>query len=125
MTTGPSPDLLLGELEAARMAWADVLTALDSIGGPNALPSYRTEAWIRATQQQRLTALALLGHRELLAQPGHFGADYAGGKYHRNHDLPELSELDRRRWAPTGDRALWVRYGDAGPPSVIEGVRAA
>lgn len=116
---------LLGELEAARIAWVDVLAALDSIGGPNSLPSYRAEAWIRATRQQRLTALALLGHRELLTEPGRHGADYAGGRYHRNHDLPELTELERRRWGPTGDRALWVRYGDAGPPPVIEEVRAA
>jgi len=26
------------------------------------------------------------------------------------------SELMRRRYPPTGDPALWVRYGPAGPP---------
>lgn len=107
------------------MAWPDVLAALDAIGGPTALVAPTTTAWTSATRQQRLTALALLGHRELIAEPGQHGPDYAGGRFHRNHDLPELSELERRRWGPTGDRALWVRFGDAGPPPVIEEVRAA
>lgn len=50
--------------------------------------------------------------------------DYADGRFHRAHELAEYSELQRRRWPPTGDRELWIRYGPAGPPAV-EGVRAA
>jgi hypothetical protein len=41
--------------------------------------------------------------------------DYVGGRYHRAHELAD-PELLRRRWPPTGDRDLWVRYGAAGPP---------
>lgn len=26
------------------------------------------------------------------------------------------TELNRRRYPPTGDRKLWVKYGPAGPP---------
>lgn len=43
--------------------------------------------------------------------------DYAAGNYHRPNHLAEYSELQKRRWPPTGDRDLWIRYGPAGPPS--------
>lgn len=52
-------------------------------------------------------------------------ADYAGGRYHRNHPLPEFTELQRRRFPPTGDRDLWVRYGPAGPPQPANSREAA
>jgi hypothetical protein len=57
-------------------------------------------------------ALARADHElaELIAQ------DFAGGKWHRQHPLPRVCEIDRLRWPPTGDRDLWVRYGPAGPP---------
>lgn len=42
--------------------------------------------------------------------------DYVGGRYHRNHELAEHTEVQIRRWPPTGNRELWVRYGPAGPP---------
>jgi hypothetical protein len=45
------------------------------------------------------------------------GADYAGGRFHRNHELAEYGDVQRLRWPPTGDRDLWVRYGPAGPPA--------
>lgn len=44
--------------------------------------------------------------------------DYPGGRYHRIHDLPEHTEVEKARWGPTGDRDLWVRYGPAGPPDI-------
>lgn len=44
--------------------------------------------------------------------------DYAGGRYHRVHDLPEHTDLQKARWGPTGDRDLWVQYGPAGPPDI-------
>jgi hypothetical protein len=44
--------------------------------------------------------------------------DYPGGRYHRTHPLGGPSELDLRRWPPTGDRDLWILYGPAGPPEV-------
>lgn len=109
---------LLGELEAARVAWPDVLAALDAIGGPERLVDHTTVDWLSAPRNHRLTVLALLGHRELLATPGRHGGDYPGGKFHQQYEMPEFSELDVRRYPPTGDRALWVRYGPAGPPPV-------
>jgi hypothetical protein len=42
--------------------------------------------------------------------------DYFGGRWHRQHALPAVREIDRRRYPPTGDRELWIRYGPAGPP---------
>jgi hypothetical protein len=36
--------------------------------------------------------------------------DYAGGRYHRTHELPgEYTELQKRRYPPNGDRDEWVR----------------
>jgi hypothetical protein len=46
--------------------------------------------------------------------------DYPGGRFHRIHDLPEHTDLEKARWGPTGDRDLWVRYGPAGPPAIPE-----
>jgi hypothetical protein len=40
--------------------------------------------------------------------------DYPGGRWHRNHVLPEYTELQKRRYPPTGDRAAWVRSGPPG-----------
>jgi len=40
---------------------------------------------------------------------------------HRVEDAAAGSELMRRRYPPTGDRELWVRYGEAGRPE-CEGV---
>lgn len=49
--------------------------------------------------------------------------DYVcGGRWHRHHPIG-VSELQRRRYPPHGDRELWVRYGPEGPP-VVEVVAA-
>jgi hypothetical protein len=38
--------------------------------------------------------------------------DYAGGRFHRTHELPgEYSELQKLRYPPNGDREEWVRGG--------------
>jgi hypothetical protein len=42
--------------------------------------------------------------------------DYCGGRYHRHNPLPELAELHKRRYPPTGHRELWILYGPDGPP---------
>lgn len=42
--------------------------------------------------------------------------DVLDGRWHRNNVLHPLTELMRRRWPPTGDRDLWIRYGPAEPP---------
>ncbi|MDT0353728.1 hypothetical protein [Pseudonocardia charpentierae] len=41
----------------------------------------------------------------------------AGGRWHRNHPLASVTELDMARFGPTGVPDLWVRYGPAGPPA--------
>lgn len=35
--------------------------------------------------------------------------DYADGRYHRIHDLPEHTAVEKARWGPAGDRDEWVR----------------
>ena len=35
--------------------------------------------------------------------------DYPGGRYHRIHELPEHTALQKARYGPTGDRDQWVR----------------
>ena len=57
---------------------------------------------------------------EVRADAMHSGDDYPGGRYHRIHDLPEHTAVQKARWGPTGDRDLWVRYGPAGPPVIPE-----
>lgn len=110
---------LLGEFEAARVAWNDVALLVNPARKYGPLPSYRTTEFLEANPGQRLAVLALLGHKQLLIPASALGEDYADGKFHRPHELAEFSELQRRRWPPTGDRALWVRYGPAGPPSTV------
>ena len=57
---------------------------------------------------------------EVRADAMHSGDDYPGGRYHRIHDLPEHTAVQKARWGPTGDRDLWVKYGPAGPPMIPE-----
>jgi hypothetical protein len=39
--------------------------------------------------------------------------DYAGGRFHRTHELPsEHTELQKLRYPPNGDRDEWVRNGN-------------
>jgi hypothetical protein len=44
--------------------------------------------------------------------------DYFDGRFHRANALTERNELMFRRWPPTGNRELWIKYGPAGPPEV-------
>lgn len=39
--------------------------------------------------------------------------DYPGGRYHRLHDLPERTALDKLRYPPNGDRDEWVKERDS------------
>lgn len=55
---------------------------------------------------------------EAKADRMHSYDDYPGGRYHRIHDLPEHTDLQKARWGPTGDRDLWVQHGNAGPPAI-------
>jgi hypothetical protein len=45
--------------------------------------------------------------------------------WHRNHVLPEYSELQRLRYPPNGDRAAWVRDGPPGHVNYAPGQAAA
>lgn len=65
-----------------------------------------------------LTALALAVDAANLRTPS-WRDDVVGGRYHRNGPLIEVTDLQRRRWPPTGRRELWIRYGPAGPPVPI------
>lgn len=47
----------------------------------------------------------------------HIDACLPGGEWHINHTLL-TSPLLLKRYPPTGDRATWVKYGPAGPPSL-------
>ena len=51
--------------------------------------------------------------------------DFAGGRYHRSHEIAEHTELQKLRYPPTGSRDLWVKYGPAGPPAQDLNRRAA
>jgi len=44
------------------------------------------------------------------------GADYPGGRFHRQHPLIYRTVLQRRRFPPNGDRDEWIAYGPAGKP---------
>jgi hypothetical protein len=45
--------------------------------------------------------------------------DYAGGLYHRIHELPEkYSELQKQRYPPNGDRDEWVRSREGDFPGL-------
>lgn len=51
--------------------------------------------------------------------------DVLDGRWHRNNVLNMPTELMKRRWPPTGNRDLWVRFGPAGPPPVMVEAEAA
>ena len=57
---------------------------------------------------------------EVRADAMHSGDDYPGGRYHRIHQVPEHTAIQKARWGPTGDRDLWVKYGPSGPPVIPE-----
>lgn len=43
--------------------------------------------------------------------------NYVGGRWHRPNLMPSVTELERRRYPPHGDRAEWIAYGPAGRPT--------
>ena len=57
----------------------------------------------------------LLAAEQVAARTPSLADDWPGGRYHRPGPLLAYGELARRRYPPTGDRDLWVRYGPAGP----------
>lgn len=53
-------------------------------------------------------------HRAVMVESSH--AVSAALDWTRQAGEPSHLELQRRRWPPTGDRDLWVKYGPDGPP---------
>lgn len=84
------------------------------------LPPLSSPEFITASVEVRLAVLATGGASYVFADDtlNHWlGDDYPGGRYHRQHSLmPVITELQRRRYPPTGDRLLWVKYG---PPPAL------
>jgi hypothetical protein len=85
------------------------------------LPAVNGPEFLEADRPTQVAALLLLAAAYLIGAEmadEAFCADY-GGRYHRPNLIPAITELDRRRYAPTGDRELWVRYGPDGPPAEL------
>jgi hypothetical protein len=69
-----------------------------------------------------LVALALAVEAAHLRMPSPLD-DYLDGRFHRNGVLlPEYTDLQRRRYPPTGRRDIWIKYGPSGPPAQIGGM---
>ena len=84
------------------------------------LPPVRGRQFLEAPDPVKLAVLLVLAQAWIVADgltDGWLDRDYLGGPYHRAHLIPAVTELDRRRYPPTGDRATWVRYGPNGPPA--------
>jgi len=85
-----------------------------------ALPSLRSREFITAPIEVRQAVLAVGGSSYALAADtldSFLGDDYLDGRYHGQHALPAITELQRRRYPPNGDRDEWIRYGPDGPPA--------
>lgn len=61
----------------------------------------------------------LLAAEQIIARTPSLADDWPGGRYHRPGPLLAYGDLARRRYPPTGDRDLWIRYGPAGPPAPV------
>ena len=83
------------------------------------LPAVGSPAWAGAPAVVQVAALLVLSEAWLIGAElvdAVAGEDHIGGRYHRPHLFVGATELQRRRYPPTGDRDLWVKYGPAGPP---------
>lgn len=91
------------------------------------LPPLRSTQFLNAPQEVKLAVLLVAGSSwalgDLLGVSR--AEDYAGGRFHRPTVLPVYTELQRRRYPPTGNRELWIRWGPAGPPAADESGAAA
>lgn len=120
---GPVPRSLDPDILSAAHAAADVVVTTAGEHGP--LPSLRSREFVAAPLEVRTAVLVVCGLSYLLADDtleGWAGEDYTGGPWCRQHVLlPAVTELQRRRYPPTGDREAWIRGGPGGrlpePPS--------
>jgi hypothetical protein len=111
------PGDLDSDVLAAAYAAADVVVAAARGYGP--LPRLWSHAFVAAPLDVRIGVLAVGGLSYLLADDvleGWVSESYTGGPWCRQHVLlPAVTELQRRRYPPTGDRDTWIRTGPAGP----------
>lgn len=75
------------------------------------------EAWVVEDPRQTQRAELAETSRDIHGGDPTFWRSFA-----TNH-VP-YSDLQRRRYPPTGDRDLWIRYGPAGPPAEVGGTAA-
>jgi hypothetical protein len=79
------------------------------------LPSLRSREFVAAPLEVRQAVLVVCGLSYLFADDvleGWVNEDYADGLWWREHVLlPAVTELQRRRYPPTGDRNAWIRTG--------------
>ncbi|OLT12284.1 hypothetical protein BJF78_24810 [Pseudonocardia sp. CNS-139] len=99
-----------------------------------AIPPVRTRAWVDAPVGVRRAGLLVCGLPWVLEDPRRVGrpldggdldaagrlVDYVPSAWRRVNTLLAVTELDRRRWGPTGRRADWIEHGDPtwSPPTL-------
>lgn len=113
MMTAPDHDDLLVAVHAV------VHPIVERARAHGPLPTVGSAAWTSAPAVVQVAVLLVLAEAwivgtSMVDEVAH--EDYAGGRYHRPHLFPAISELQRRRYPPTGDRDLWIKYGPTGPP---------
>jgi hypothetical protein len=109
-------DLDVELLVAINDAVADLVKAAHEHGP---LPSMYSPEFLAAPIEVRQAVLVVAGSSYVFAEEvadSWLDDDYVGGRLHRHHQLPLITELQRKRYPPTGCRETWVRYGPDGPP---------
>lgn len=89
------------------------------------LPAINSDAFLAAGRDAQVAGFLVLAAAYLRGvdmADEVFDANY--GRYHRANLVPAISELDRRRYPPSGDRDLWVRYGPDGSAGELREVAA-
>lgn len=113
VTRSLDPDVL-----AAAHAAAEVVVSAARRHAP--LPSLRSAEFVAAPLEVRLAVLAVCGLSYVFADETletWAAEDYAGGVWWRQHVLlPAVTELQRRRYPPTGDRNAWICGGPGRHP---------
>lgn len=109
----------VGALIIAAHRVVDPIVQIARWQGP--LPHLRSAEFLTAPDVVKIAVLLVLGEAWILGDgllDESHTQDFLGGRYHRPAALiPAFGELQRRRWPPTGDRDLWVKYGPDGPPA--------
>lgn len=89
------------------------------------LPSLHSEEFLTAPPVVQVAVLLAGGSAWAFAAEqadAWLDENSVGGQRHRQHQLPLISELQRRRFPPHGDVDEWVKHGIGGPPADLEAV---